>query len=273
MLDELTIYLNQINQFELLTAEQEAELSAKFAEGDFTAREQLINSNLRLVVSIAKRYRNQGVDFLDLIQGGNNGLIKAVEKFNPEKGRLLTYATSWIKTEIKKTIQDQKSSIRLPRYVGDMVLKMKKFQEEFQQEAGRMPEIEEVAQALGVNNQKVVEIMNSMETPSSLDCPVGTEKEGTLSDMIIDTNISIGDMLERKELSSILKEAINTLTPEEKQVVMYRFGFNGTTEMTLQEVGDALGLTRERVRQIEARSLRKMRKPQASGDIKDFLIK
>ena len=162
MLDELTIYLNQINQFELLTAEQEAELSAKFAEGDFTAREQLINSNLRLVVSIAKRYRNQGVDFLDLIQGGNNGLIKAVEKFNPEKGRLSTYATSWIKTEIKKTIQDQKSSIRLPRYVGDMVLKMKKFQEEFQQEAGRMPEIEEVAQALGVNNQKVVEIMNSM---------------------------------------------------------------------------------------------------------------
>lgn len=272
-MDELSIYLKQINEFTLLTAEQETALINKYREGDTDAREQLINCNLRLVVSIAKRYRNQGVDFLDLIQGGNSGLMRAIEKFDPTKGRLSTYATSWIKTEVKKTIQDQKSSIRLPRYVGDMVLKMKKFQDEYQQQKGHMPEINEIARAIGTTTDKVVEIMNSMDTPGSLDVPIGTEKEGCLSDMIIDTNINIGDFLEKKELSDILKEAIETLTPEEKQVIMVRFGFNGASEMTLQEVGDALGLTRERVRQIEARALRKMRRPQRSGNIKDFLNK
>lgn len=274
VLDDLTIYMNQINQYNLLDSQEEIELINNMRQGDSLAKEKLINHNLRLVVSIAKRYRNNGVDFLDLIQEGNAGLIRAIEKYDPEKGnKLSTYATYWIKQACKRTIQDQKSPIRLPQYVGDISLKMKKFQDSFIQEAGRIPEIKEISTALGITDEKVIEIMNATETISSLDIPVGAEKESFLKDMIVDTNIGVGDFLEKKELSNILREALDTLTPEERQVIMVRFGFSGNNELTLQEVGNALGLTRERVRQIEQRALRKMRKPQKSGDVRDFLIK
>lgn len=271
-MDNITIYLNQINNYKLLTAEEEQELVEESRNGSQQAKDDLINANLRLVVAIAKKYRNQGADFLDLIQGGNIGLIRAIEKFDPSKGsRLSTYATNWIKAEIKKTIQEQKGSIRLPRYVGNLLLQLKKYQDEYIQMHRKNPSVEEIASALDITEQKVLELLNSTEQPTSLESAIGTEKEGILADIIVDESVDIADFLERKELSDVLENALDTLTDEEKRVILVRFGFQNNIELTLQEVGDILGLTRERVRQIEARALRKMRRPQKGGSVKDFL--
>lgn len=274
MKDELTLYMEAVSQFPLLSEEEEKAAFERYKEGDMEARDLLINSNLRLVISIAKRYRGQNVDFLDLIQEGNEGLITAVEKFDLSKGaRLSTYATLWIRHSLKRAVQNYKSPIRLPMYVGDIVLKIKKFQSSFESEHHRQPTPKEIAAHLDERLDKVHEILQTMERPCSLDVPVGDEKESFLSDMILDDSVSIADFLEKREMSENLDFALSTLTPVERGVILARFGLGGYSEMTLQEAGDALGLTRERTRQIQARALRKLRVPKNGIDIKDYLKK
>lgn len=274
MKDDLSLYLDSINQFDLLTEQEEKELFEKFSQGDLMAKEKLINHNLRLVVSIAKRYRGHGVDFLDLIQEGNVGLIRSIEKFDKTKGaRLSTYATPWIRQALKRAVQDNKSSIRLPQYVGDIELKIRKCSDRFEQENHRQPSSYEIAELLEMPHEKIYEIMQAMGQPTSLDVPVGDEKENFLSDMIMDNSPSISAYLEKQEMSDALEFALSTLTPIERGVILARFGLGGYSEMTLQEAGEALGLTRERTRQIQSRALRKMRVPKNGTNIKEYLKK
>lgn len=275
MKDDTTLYMEAIRQYPLLSEEEEKDALKKYREGDQAARELLINSNLRLVISIAKRYQGHGVDFLDLIQEGNIGLIRAIEKYDPEKGanKLSTYATLWIKQAVKRAVQDHRSSIRLPQYVGDIVLKIKRAKEQFESENYRQPNPQEIADMIGEKYDKVYEILQTMDRPCSLDVPVGDEKESFLSDMLVDENATISSFLERQELSDNLEFALSTLTPIERGVILARFGFAGHEEMTLQEVGEALGLTRERVRQHQARALRKLRVPKNGIDIREYLEK
>ncbi len=271
--DPVRMYLKEIGRVNLLTADEEKHLAARMEAGDEDAKQHLTEANLRLVVSIAKRYTGRGMQFLDLIQEGNLGLIKAVDKFDYRKGyKFSTYATWWIRQAITRAIADQARTIRIPVHMVETINKLIRFQRQLLQELGREPEAEEIAKAMGVTVDKVREIMKISQEPVSLEKPIGEEEDSHLGDFIPDDDApSPADQASFSMLTEQLDEVLHALTPREEKVLRLRFGLNDGRARTLEEVGREFDVTRERIRQIEAKALRKLRHPSRSKKLKDYL--
>ncbi len=271
--DPVRMYLKEIGRVPLLSADKEFELAILMEQGDEEAKKRLSEANLRLVVSIAKRYVGRGMLFLDLIQEGNLGLIKAVEKFDYRKGyKFSTYATWWIRQAITRAIADQARTIRIPVHMVETINKLNRIQRQLIQELGRDPQPEEIAKEMQISVERVREISKISQEPVSLETPIGEEEDSHLGDFIEDE-----DALAPAEAASffLLKEQLDdvlgTLTPREKKVLQLRFGLEDGRSRTLEEVGHVFGVTRERIRQIEAKALRKLRHPSRSKKLKDYL--
>ena len=271
--DPVRMYLKEIGRVPLLAMEEELELAHKMAEGDEAAKKRLVEANLRLVVSIAKRYVGKGMFFLDLIQEGNLGLIKAVEKFDYQKGyKFSTYATWWIRQAITRAIADQARTIRIPVHMVETIHKVSRVTRQLLQENGREPTAEEIAKALGMSADKVREIMKVAQDPVSLETPIGEEEDSHLGDFIPDDDSPApAEAASQAMLREQLIEVLRTLTPREEQVLTLRFGLEDGRPRTLEEVGRVFNITRERIRQIEAKALRKLRHPSRSKRLKDYL--
>ncbi|MDO4279926.1 MAG: RNA polymerase sigma factor RpoD [Lachnoclostridium edouardi] len=271
--DPVRMYLKEIGTVPLLSAEEELDLAKRKTEGDEYAKERLIEANLRLVVSIAKRYTGRGMSFLDLVQEGNLGLIKGVEKFDYTKGyKLSTYATWWIRQSVTRALADQARTIRVPVHMVETINKMSKMQRKLTLELGYEPSVTELAQALDMTEDKVMEIMQIAREPASLETPIGEEDDSNLGDFVADSNVVTP---EGNVESVMLREHIDTLLGDlkerERQVIVLRFGLEDGHPRTLEEVGKEFNVTRERIRQIEAKALRKLRNPVRSKRIRDFL--
>lgn len=271
--DPVRIYLKEIGRVPLLTQEQEQELARRIEEGDEEAKNKMVESNLRLVVAVAKRYVGRGMHFLDLIQEGNLGLLKAVEKFDYRKGyKFSTYATWWIRQSITRAIADQARTIRIPVHMVETINKVARASHQLVQELGREPNATEIADFLGVPLSKVEEIMKLSQEPISLETPVGEEDDSHLGDFIQDSDAS--EPMEAAAASSLreqLEKALASLTPREEKVLRLRFGFEDGKTHTLEEVGREFNVTRERVRQIESKALRRLRHPSKSKPLRDFV--
>ena len=271
--DPVKVYLKEIGRVPLLTNEEEQELSERMAAGDISARKRLSEANLRLVVSIAKRYVGRGMQFLDLIQEGNLGLIKAVEKFDHTKGfKFSTYATWWIRQAITRAIADQARTIRIPVHMVETINKVKKVSSQLLHQNGHEPSAEEIAKELDMSVDKVREILRVSQEPVSLETPIGEEEDSHLGDFIQDDEApSPADAASHTLLKEQLGNVLSTLTPREEKVLRLRFGLEDGRSRTLEEVGKEFNVTRERIRQIEAKALRKLRHPSRSKKLKDFL--
>jgi len=271
--DPVKVYLKEIGRVPLLTPEEEVELAERMAKGDPAARKRLSEANLRLVVSIAKRYVGRGMQFLDLIQEGNLGLIKAVEKFDHTKGfKFSTYATWWIRQAITRAIADQARTIRIPVHMVETINKVKKVSSQLMHKNGHDPSAEEIAEELDMPIDKVREIMRVAQEPVSLETPIGEEEDSHLGDFIEDSDAPApADAASHTLLKEQLEDVLSTLTPREKKVLELRFGLEDGRNRTLEEVGKEFNVTRERIRQIEAKALRKLRHPSRSKRLKDFL--
>ena len=271
--DPVKVYLKEIGRVPLLTPEEEIELAERMAQGDPYARKRLSEANLRLVVSIAKRYVGRGMQFLDLIQEGNLGLIKAVEKFDHTKGfKFSTYATWWIRQAITRAIADQARTIRIPVHMVETINKVKKVSSQLLHKNGHDPTAEEIAAELDMPIDKVREIMRVAQEPVSLETPIGEEEDSHLGDFIEDLDAPApADAASHTLLKEQLEDVLSTLTPREKKVLELRFGLEDGRNRTLEEVGKEFNVTRERIRQIEAKALRKLRHPSRSKRLKDFL--
>lgn len=271
--DPVRIYLKEIGKVPLLTAEEEVILAKRIEEGDEYARKRLAEANLRLVVSIAKRYVGRGLSFLDLIQEGNLGLIKAVEKFDYKKGfKFSTYATWWIRQAITRSIADQAKTIRIPVHMVETINKLIRAQRQLLQKLGREPLTKEIAKEMGIPEERVREIQKISQEPVSLETPIGEEDDSHLGDFVQDENIQEPeDAASFVLLREQLLEAMDTLTEREQRVVSLRFGLDDGRTRTLEEVGKEFQVTRERIRQIEAKALRKLRHPSRSRKLKDYL--
>ena len=271
--DPVRMYLKEIGRVPLLTAEQEVELAKRIEKDEDAARRELAEANLRLVVSIAKRYVGRGMHFLDLIQEGNLGLIKAVEKFDYRKGfKFSTYATWWIRQAITRAIADQARTIRIPVHMVETINKLTRISRQLLQELGRAPVPEEIAVEMDLPVERVREIMKIAQEPVSLETPIGEEEDSHLGDFIEDQEaIAPADAAAFTMLQGQLSEVLESLTPREQQVLRLRFGLDDGRGRTLEEVGQVFGVTRERIRQIEAKALRKLRHPSRSKKLKDFL--
>ena len=271
--DPVRMYLKEIGRVPLLTAQQEIELAKRMEKGDVKAQKELAEANLRLVVSIAKRYVGRGMMFLDLIQEGNLGLIKAVEKFDYNKGyKFSTYATWWIRQAITRAIADQARTIRIPVHMVETINKLIRVSRQLLQEYGREPTAEEIAVEMEVPVDRVREIMKIAQEPVSLETPIGEEEDSHLGDFIEDHDAQApADVASFTLLKEQLTEVLGTLTPREKDVLKLRFGLEDGKARTLEEVGKSFHVTRERIRQIEAKALRKLRHPSRSKKLKDFL--
>ena len=271
--DPVKMYLKDIGRVPLLTAEEEVDLAKRMQENDVSAKKRLSEANLRLVVSIAKRYVGRGMLFLDLIQEGNLGLMKAVEKFDYQKGfKFSTYATWWIRQSITRAIADQARTIRIPVHMVETINKLTKVQRVLLQELGREPTTEEMAEALNVPVEKVHEILRIAQDPVSLETPIGEEEDSHLGDFIEDEKaVTPNDSVAATMLKEQLFGVLDTLTPREEKVLRLRYGIDDGKPRTLEEVGKEFNVTRERIRQIEAKALRKLRHPSRSKKLKDFL--
>ena len=271
--DPVKVYLKEIGRVPLLSAEEEVELAIRMSEGDVAAKKRLSEANLRLVVSIAKRYVGRGMLFLDLIQEGNLGLIKAVEKFDYTKGyKFSTYATWWIRQAITRAIADQARTIRIPVHMVETINKVKKVNSQLLHENGHEPTNEQIAEKLEMPVEKVREIMRVAQEPVSLETPIGEEEDSHLGDFIPDEDAPApSDVASHTMLKEQLAEVLSTLTPREEKVLRLRFGLEDGRSRTLEEVGKEFNVTRERIRQIEAKALRKLRHPSRSKKLKDFL--
>lgn len=272
--DPVRMYLKEIGTVPLLTAEEELRLAKRKSEGDQVAKDRLIEANLRLVVSIAKRYTGRGMSFLDLVQEGNLGLIKGVEKFNYEKGyKLSTYATWWIRQSVTRALADQARTIRVPVHMVETINRMSKMQRKLTLELGYEPSSAELANALDMPESKVLEIMQIAREPASLETPIGEEDDSNLGDFVADNNTvtpeaNVESVMLREHIDILLQD----LKERERQVIVLRFGLEDGHPRTLEEVGKEFSVTRERIRQIEAKALRKLRNPVRSKKIKDFLM-
>lgn len=271
--DPVKVYLKEIGRVPLLTSEEEIDLAIRIKEGDSAAKKRLSEANLRLVVSIAKRYLGRGMQFLDLIQEGNLGLIKAVEKFDYTKGfKFSTYATWWIRQAITRAIADQARTIRIPVHMVETINKVKKVSNQLLHTNGHEASAEEIADVLDMPVDKVREIMRVAQEPVSLETPIGEEEDSHLGDFIPDDDAPApADAASHTLLKEQLSEVLDTLTPREEKVLRLRFGLEDGRSRTLEEVGKEFNVTRERIRQIEAKALRKLRHPSRSKKLKDFL--
>ena len=271
--DPVRMYLKEIGTVPLLNADEELELAKRKADGDERAKDRLIEANLRLVVSIAKRYTGRGMSFLDLVQEGNLGLIKGVEKFDYTKGyKLSTYATWWIRQSVTRALADQARTIRVPVHMVETINKMSKMQRKLTLELGYEPSVAELAQALEMSEEKVMEIMQIAREPASLETPIGEEDDSNLGDFVADNNVvtpegNVESVMLREHIDALLGD----LKERERQVIVLRFGLEDGHPRTLEEVGKEFNVTRERIRQIEAKALRKLRNPVRSKRIRDFL--
>ena len=271
--DPVRMYLKEIGTVPLLTTEEELNLAKRKQEGDEYAKQKLIEANLRLVVSIAKRYTGRGMSFLDLVQEGNLGLIKGVEKFDYTKGfKLSTYATWWIRQSVTRALADQARTIRVPVHMVETINKMSKMQRKLTLELGYEPSVTELADALGMTEEKVMEIMQIAREPASLETPIGEEDDSNLGDFVADSNVltpegNVESVMLREHIDALLGD----LKERERQVIVLRFGLEDGHPRTLEEVGKEFKVTRERIRQIEAKALRKLRNPVRSKRIRDFL--
>ena len=271
--DPVRMYLKEIGTVPLLSADEELRLAKRKAEGDESAKERLIEANLRLVVSIAKRYTGRGMSFLDLVQEGNLGLIKGVEKFDYTKGyKLSTYATWWIRQSVTRALADQARTIRVPVHMVETINKLSKMQRKLTLELGYEPSVTELAEALEMSEDKVMEIMQIAREPASLETPIGEEDDSNLGDFVADSNAvtpegNVESVMLREHIDALLGD----LKERERQVIVLRFGLEDGHPRTLEEVGKEFNVTRERIRQIEAKALRKLRNPVRSKRIRDFL--
>ena len=271
--DPVRMYLKEIGKVPLLSAEREIELAKRMEEGDEDAKKELAEANLRLVVSIAKRYVGRGMLFLDLIQEGNLGLIKAVEKFDYHKGyKFSTYATWWIRQAITRAIADQARTIRIPVHMVETINKLIRVSRQLLQELGREPLPEEIAKEMDMPVERVREILKISQEPVSLETPIGEEEDSHLGDFIQDDNVPVpAEAAAQTLLKEQLDEVLDTLTEREQKVLRLRFGMNDGRARTLEEVGKEFDVTRERIRQIEAKALRKLRHPSRSRKLRDYL--
>lgn len=271
--DPVRMYLKEIGKVPLLSAAEEIEIAKRMEDGDQDAKKQLAEANLRLVVSVAKRYVGRGMLFLDLIQEGNLGLIKAVEKFDYRKGyKFSTYATWWIRQAITRAIADQARTIRIPVHMVETINKLIRVNRQLLQEYGREPRPDEIAREMGISEEKVREIIKVAQEPVSLETPIGEEEDSHLGDFIPDDDAPApAEVAAFTLLKEQLMEVLDTLTPREEKVLRLRFGLDDGKARTLEEVGREFNVTRERIRQIEAKALRKLRHPSRSKKLKDFL--
>ena len=271
--DPVRMYLKEIGQIPLLSQEEETKLAIRMENGDEEAKQKIVEANLRLVVSIAKRYIGKGMFFLDLIQEGNLGLIKAVDKFDHTRGyKFSTYATWWIRQAITRSIADQARTIRIPVHMVETIHKVTRSQRELLQKIGRDPTCEEVAADIGMTAGKVAEIMKLSQDPVSLETPIGESDDSHLGDFIPDDeSVAPAEAATFQMLREQLSEVLHTLTPREEMVLRLRFGLDDGKTHTLEEVGQTFQITRERIRQIEAKALRKLRHPNRSRSLKDYL--
>ncbi len=271
--DPIREYLKEIGSIALLTPEEESDLARRKSEGDVEAGRKLVEANLRLVVSIAKRYTGRGMSFLDLVQEGNLGLMKAVEKFDYAKGyRLSTYATWWVKQSITRSLADQSRTIRLPVHMVEAVNKIRRAQRSLSVKLGREPSMEEVAEEVNMSGKRVAELIQASGDTESLETPVGDEEGSNLGDFVADdANASTEDKAESFLLREEIDSMLQGLNPREREVIILRFGLETGHPLTLEEVGKRFNVTRERIRQIETAALRKLRNPSKSKKIRDFL--
>mgnify|MGYP000416416411 CR=1 FL=1 len=271
--DPVKVYLKEIGRVPLLSSEEEIDLAIRIANGDVQAKQRLSEANLRLVVSIAKRYLGRGMQFLDLIQEGNLGLIKAVDKFDYTKGyRLSTYATWWVKQSVTRALADQSRTIRLPVHMVEAVNRIRKAQRALAVKLGREPSNEEIGKEVGMSEKRVTELMQSSGDTVSLETPVGDEDGSNLGDFVADdSNASTEEKAESVFLREEIEQMLQGLNPREREVIILRFGLESGHPLTLEEVGKRFKVTRERIRQIETAALRKLRNPSRSKKIRDFL--
>lgn len=271
--NSIKIYMREMGQFSMLSAEEEVELANRIAEGDQSAKNELVEANLRLVVSLARHYQGCGLSYQDLIQEGNIGLIKAAEKFDVSKGfRFSTYASWWIKQALSRAIADQSRTIRIPVHMTENINKFKKTERELLSQLNREPKIKEIADAMGISEKQAKEIQSYIVEPTSLDIQVGDDDDTTIGSFIEDTHFVNPESAYIKESNGdVVNAVLDTLSDREANILRLRFGIGGKKAMTLEEVGKEYGLTRERIRQIEAKALRKLRHPSRANILKECM--
>lgn len=271
--DPVQLYLRSIGRIKLLSATEEIELARRIAKGDMLAKKRLVQSNLRLVVSVAKKYQGRGLPFLDLIQEGNVGLIRASEKFDAERGyKFSTYATWWIRQGITRALADKSRTIRVPVHMVETINNLRKVTRKLSQELGRRPSLEELAKGMGVTLNKVKDILAANRLPLSLDTPYGEDDDNSLAELVEDENSTRPeDSTEAALMSDDIRGVLSTLTPRERDVLVLRFGLNDGKQRTLEQVGKLVGITRERTRQIELKAMRALRQSKVSNRLKDYL--